>query len=706
VPILPSTMLYSRLDPQRREIRLLDLRSSSSSFAASTSIVSLDDAPEFWALSYVWGSGARIGIVDGAEVEVTANLHAALRAVGRKFGRVCIWVDALCINQVDDEEKNAQVQLMASIYGQASRVIGWLGPEADGSSLAISMIRRASDVWQRSCGIQLSSLSKGDLGALISHDFPLDWLTDMPQLGVKRDLDTQEGRRVALRMLLQGDWRHAWWTAIPTLHDWGPVSFSPAWRAIGAFFEREYWSRIWILQEYALSSNLVLLCGSETLDPVDTLPILLSVRQCHKLADSGPDTVSGVGEIEGTQTFSGWFKLDCALFFATLRFGKLHTDIIGLVRRANVLAASNPRDRLYALSAFSPDKVAAHYEWTVAQVYTEFAKGLLVGRSLGELLAQTEVNRRVKRDCLPYEQRISALGASDDELHVDHDLPSWVPDWDFGNAVEATTQQSIERNRLPDETASMLSQMRQYQAGPMAGKAPVIHDNQSLVMRGVRIDSVVFSRATRDMLFSSFDGNIGDQTLPSWWRAFNNVNTGAYPTSITNAQALLLATFLGRTVDNDDALNISSPTYAAHARLFACYISRLSEYYTEVTAENYGPIAREIYPQMEREFEDQSLDNDSNLQAQLKAMTHCLTRGWLKSRRLFYTVHGYLGIGPKGMHNDDVVVIFRGCQMPIVLRRVEDGWMFIGLCYLQGWMNEEAYGDSGSSLTEEEFSIC
>jgi hypothetical protein len=40
-------------------------------------------------------------------------------------------IDAICINQKDNDEKNNQLPIMADIYRQASRVIVWLGaPES------------------------------------------------------------------------------------------------------------------------------------------------------------------------------------------------------------------------------------------------------------------------------------------------------------------------------------------------------------------------------------------------------------------------------------------------------------------------------------------------------------------------------------------------------------------------------------------------
>jgi hypothetical protein len=52
------------------------------------------------------------------------------------------WVDALCINQVDNIEKSSQIPKMAQIYGEASNVRVWLGEEDEDSELALDFIGR------------------------------------------------------------------------------------------------------------------------------------------------------------------------------------------------------------------------------------------------------------------------------------------------------------------------------------------------------------------------------------------------------------------------------------------------------------------------------------------------------------------------------------------------------------------------------------
>lgn len=61
-------------------------------------------------------------------MSVTLNLHLTLEHLVRKREDLVIWIDAICINQSDDEEKAQQVLIMRDIYAQAEETIVWLGP--------------------------------------------------------------------------------------------------------------------------------------------------------------------------------------------------------------------------------------------------------------------------------------------------------------------------------------------------------------------------------------------------------------------------------------------------------------------------------------------------------------------------------------------------------------------------------------------------
>src|ERR1700761_802686 len=85
------------------------------------------------ALSYFWGSqrNPQSILVDNSSFKITQNLHDALSTLQDYVIPRIIWVDAICIDQMHEEEKLKQIQYMTEIYAKASRVIVWLG-EAHG----------------------------------------------------------------------------------------------------------------------------------------------------------------------------------------------------------------------------------------------------------------------------------------------------------------------------------------------------------------------------------------------------------------------------------------------------------------------------------------------------------------------------------------------------------------------------------------------
>lgn len=99
------------------------------------------------ALSYVWGSSKkpRSLVIDGRSMSITANLHEVLLRLRDKVIERILWIDAICIDQSNIEERGDQIQNMAEIYCKANRVIVWLGENANDSDQALKAIRSAAD---------------------------------------------------------------------------------------------------------------------------------------------------------------------------------------------------------------------------------------------------------------------------------------------------------------------------------------------------------------------------------------------------------------------------------------------------------------------------------------------------------------------------------------------------------------------------------
>ncbi|KAJ4115355.1 hypothetical protein NW768_011207 [Fusarium equiseti] len=103
------------------------------------------DNKAFDAVSYVWGSGAHdIPLYcksEGTYLYISAVVDGMLRNLRKGHKERRLWVDAMCLNQKDDEEKSIQVQQMGQIYHMADKVHIWLGPAVATTPLAFAFIR-------------------------------------------------------------------------------------------------------------------------------------------------------------------------------------------------------------------------------------------------------------------------------------------------------------------------------------------------------------------------------------------------------------------------------------------------------------------------------------------------------------------------------------------------------------------------------------
>lgn len=90
---------------------------------------------------------------DGVPIEITQNCYAALQQIRASYtadgAPVSVWVDSICINQDNEEEKVDQIPLMLEIYGLAREVIVWLGPSNDKSAWAIKYLKKKARFGER-----------------------------------------------------------------------------------------------------------------------------------------------------------------------------------------------------------------------------------------------------------------------------------------------------------------------------------------------------------------------------------------------------------------------------------------------------------------------------------------------------------------------------------------------------------------------------
>lgn len=134
--------------PDARCIRLLDILPATGDQALSPlegrlRIIDLAHREPYAALSYVWGIDNEHKNVTIGDVGllITANGYSALLHLRKKLNTTfSIWVDAICIDQENEKEKERQIPLMGDIYNQAERVYIWLGDGNPASDRAMQLL--------------------------------------------------------------------------------------------------------------------------------------------------------------------------------------------------------------------------------------------------------------------------------------------------------------------------------------------------------------------------------------------------------------------------------------------------------------------------------------------------------------------------------------------------------------------------------------
>jgi len=136
-----QTFAYASLDLSQRSIRLVQIAphlSPSGLIQCELRHSSIES--EYTCLSYVWGppdKGHDV-MINGTLVTVRLNLFRFLQAA-RPNRLQWLWIDALCIDQLNHAERTHQVQQMGLVFSRAARTVSWLGTRPE----VVDFVRRA-----------------------------------------------------------------------------------------------------------------------------------------------------------------------------------------------------------------------------------------------------------------------------------------------------------------------------------------------------------------------------------------------------------------------------------------------------------------------------------------------------------------------------------------------------------------------------------
>ncbi|CZR66862.1 uncharacterized protein PAC_16763 [Phialocephala subalpina] len=298
---------------------------------------------DYTALSYTWGEigATRLILVNGHPMKVTENLEDFLRrhimdiveVVGGEK-RMGYWVDAICINQNDVEERNVQVKRMKDIYMRASGTMIWLGNAADGSDKA------------------------------------MDAMTFVATYAFRQGLSTREEMVAFMAALL--DKQHFLEVGI--------------WKALQDLLSRPYWWRLWIIQEIALSTDsLSVVCGSKIINwPFLLLAIDVFASDWGTLLRAVDLDYKAMGiEDYDSSIFANSVNriLQLRIFRDAAFRGVDHPDLKKLLWVVRGARQMDPRDKVYGILSLVDHRlselITPNYNLSTSEVFIGFAKAII-----------------------------------------------------------------------------------------------------------------------------------------------------------------------------------------------------------------------------------------------------------------------------------------------------------------------------------------
>jgi hypothetical protein len=557
-----TTFRYKDLDPMQNEIRLLRILPETTSIIKCEVLhTSLDCPQSYIAISYAWGDSedTRTIMLSGHEFAVTESLWLALQRLRSRWFPVIVWADAVCINQRNTNERNLQVQAMTSIYSKAYTVAIWLGPEADNSNMALEL---------------LSEIVK-----------------------------SQESS-ARIREIIKSPIHRACFKALVVL------------------FDRDYWKRLWVVQEVMNAKDITVYCGPYAL-PWDTYatasrlfwqyqPDLIRAflnpwHLSQELSSSGQTWAEMLGAFGPGRLTSGSKGLLEALLYHR---GK---------------SCAEPRDRVYGilgiLSANERSQFLVDYDISVRQVYINVVDCLLT------------TTRRLDVICASF--HFPAYPSVER-------LPSWVPDWSSNPRV-----------------------------------SPLGHGFPGFSAAGTTEARFAFSSRRRKLGISAiFVDKIGP--------------CGMHLGPPTSMCTILMAFFQWRlkliATKGYDLIE-----HEAFCRTLCCDQTHdrwTSRQWLEWTYYAFATLLRERLPDLDLDPQLTFYANNSTpITVGLREqMFSDYIMYAMAGRRFSISSLGLLCLGSGASASGDVICVPLGCSTPIILRKQSQGYTYIGVVYVDGYM--------------------
>jgi hypothetical protein len=596
--------------------------------------------------------------IDGETLSVTENLYGALTAfrhrrlsgsrgssdpgtesVQRHVRR--LWVDAVCINQEDVQERTSQVELMSRIFTGALRVLAWLGWEKGEAG------RRHTQAAIR-----------------FIHSFMED-----PEAGLRN-------ARILLHHDVAGPAGH-----LALLSEGRQRQFEEQarqWKDIKVFFEIGYFHRTWIVQELGLAREAIMYTAlipayraeaggdpdgeeaGESNDQgleLDFIDWPLVGRFVRFLDDSGASLVTHLGLLS-------WVAHHILMVWEVREDGTPNCDFLTSMHWTRILGVTDARDRVYALLGhplavidgelvIKPD-----YAVTRGVVYTKLAAAFI--RKTKNLYV---VNLVDHEDDLYVEAR-------EWDPQDESRMPSWVPDW---HSINRTTplDYPVAAAEVEDAEIRIDGEIKGTKGTPLP----------HLLVRGWVVDEI--SAVSRRMETTDFPvthlTRERAKKNPFWldrlWELVFPAEGSTDRDALAVLETLSLALPRG-TREEDQPISREGPqqTLEEHQRSFAAYVMEYHELQrgaseaSGIDDSSYLP-ARSLYDSLPVEAQAKLRRRAEGTTSErfIEGMT------WPSMCRVVYrTSSGLVGMGSRVTRPGDLVCRVQGSPVLMTLRRIED----------------------------------
>jgi Heterokaryon incompatibility protein (HET) len=593
--------------------------------------LSLDDlivGSRYRAISYTWDGQVpdRFIVCSGKKLAITQNCEMILRAMRRR-DNMFLWIDAICIDSSSVNEKSSQIQLMSNIYSRAFVVDIWLGEPTEGTSILYSYF------WLLWCCMAIpgpaGSWLKYQVHALMSGRFPsastvstsADRFVDRKHDGYIRDLS-----------------------------------------------RRNWWRRVWTIQEAALAPGLGHLLVTSGAEEMPFECIISGLVECIGTLAAGEKYI--FNEMIWTTALLAHHSPRLALIDPERRL-----DMQYFIVRNRACLATEPRDRVYGLYGMLQQLglrlPQPSYLKTKGEVYWEFTVAAC------QHTASLELFRLVS------------------SINADLSTPSWVPDYaevfrvgDFLGVHKATGQ----------------SESHFY----------FTHDERRLVARGAVIDVV---RAKSDLTIWQLDPSDSEledgplvnldegyeQTICAF-RDWIKVLLKHGALDKYNSNERLLHAF-SQSLTSGTTRMAESGRYTGEEYTSICHwlgiLHGSGDHFEEVAIARSHPEIRErFYDDPTRRYltESEEWQTLRDLKhAPCTAALHHAIWMMMRDRTFFVTSRGYMGTAPNSIRKGDGIVLLEGVSRPLIMRPSETSpmdWQLVCPAYIEGVMGGELWDDT------------